>query len=156
MASQENTHLRDLLPLLNQRKLGRQLYMTDLDSLHFTYKNNQIVFSAIIDYKNSNVYEITDKPAAIKAQKHLANILNIPFFICITFLDPIIHIIPMYYLIPVNSIAKSCVPKHKWFSENDYSLLQHDLRYIEQEPNLNLSTTYKEYPITDNIDLMGE
>jgi hypothetical protein len=145
----EYTNLRDRLPSQYQRRLGRKLLMTDLDSLHYTYKNNEIVFSAIFDYKHHSIKEIHHGQSAIQAQKKLATILEIPLFIVVTYLDPVEHPTPMYYLIPGNEQAKKFVPENNWFSEYDYSVLQHKLRNVSVKIEEDLSKIYKIYDLPD-------
>lgn len=139
--------------------LGPKILMTNIDCLEYkTMPDGKIVFVALIDYKNgteNNSQTISMRHSAMQAQLSLANTLNLPMFITLTYLDPEKYDIPMYYVIPVNSLAKKIFTDRevkdvgKWFSVLDYSRFQHMLRAITPRGiDINgLSSARREYKL---------
>lgn len=145
----ERTFIRDKLPSLFHRCLGQRIYMTDLDSLltsHDQIENLTQEFSmqddlsliALIDYKHYNIKSISKKPPAIRAQIKMADKLEIPFFIVITYLD---LATPMYFTVPMNDISKKFFTKYnqplpgRWMTVKIFSQFQHTLRCLNWNPN---------------------
>jgi len=156
MTKPEITHKRDLLPSLFHRKLGRKILMLDIDCLEYQFKHGRIENVAIIDYKFPNIKNICADDLSNKVQINLANQLNIPFFIVITYLDTEEYSIPMFYVIAMNDIAKNMFASTKktkfWLSAFGYCRFQHFLRGInidlEREPELaSLSKETAEYKL---------
>ena len=148
MAKPDNTNLRDAFPSLYHRRLGRKLYMLDIDHMAYTYRNGNIEFCSVIDWKNGSAKNISTKWSPIQAQIVLADKLEIPFFIVVTYLDPALYKIPMYYVIPINTKAKS-ISGMKWYTEYDYSLLEHQIRNASVEITEALSKDYTEYDLPE-------
>ena len=132
----------------NQRRLGDKLYETDIDMFLFNYINGDAEPVACFDAKHYNWNGDVSKSYFF--QKNLCNKLKIPFFTAIYYLDNVCgcygdcpgckrikHPIPMYNLILENSYAISKIKElyggyKYWFSEVEYSKLQHRLVGAEQ------------------------
>lgn len=157
----EHTNLRDNLPSLQHRTLGKRIAMTDIDQLEYVHeKDGTIRFVAIIDVKHGSIEKLLDV-SAIKAQEMLAEKLDIPFFIVLTYLDPEKYEVPMYYIRPKNHQARDIMIKLKkslashfqegglWCSVYDYSKFQHYIRKIIPNENeiKNLSKKFLTYSI---------
>lgn len=123
------------------RKLGSRCYGLDIDMIEQTYENGKIKFITAIDYKHGNSYLINTSAAPIQAQFALTDQLSIGFFICITYLDPADFPIPMYFLIPMNDLARKLLQGYErhdngtWFSIKEYSKFQHLIRNLEWNEN---------------------
>ena len=129
---QENTNFRDLSASKFHRKLGRKIFMTDIDGLEYKYAPSGIEFVAVIDYKavlndKYNLQPIYLNRSSIQANRHLANKLEIPFFIVVTYLTDNYEV-PMYYVYPANENANKYKPT--WMSVHQFSEFQHELRNI--------------------------
>jgi hypothetical protein len=129
MAQRENTGLRDETPNIWHRKLGRQIYMTDIDCLETHYENHKIIFDAIIDWKcGSGNSTKSLKYAAMQMQLQLAEKLQVPMFVEIDFLRDEFPV-KMYFLRAANKMAEQLLgTKGMWFSPRQYSHFQHKLR----------------------------
>lgn len=143
MAQKENTNLRDLSFNLWVRKL-KISYMSDYDHfLHYNYENGQERICAFFDLKKGDVIDehgkinsksVLTKTSAIKAQIRMADMLDLPFFINITFIDQVNVI--MFYVIPMNQKAKKILRLNVkdgesgcWLSEFDYVRFEYFLRF---------------------------
>lgn len=147
--------MRDLLPSILHRALGKSLYELDIDSLEYSWKNGNVEFAAIIDYKNGVMTKQRkrDYQTAI-VQRKLANKLEIPFFIVYTFLETNLKI-KMMFVVPRNEFAKDLFNKINksengiWLSLRNYSRFLHYVRKIPNDEiaQKNLSNAYIEYPL---------
>ena len=135
------------------RTLGPQILCTNLDCLEYMYVNGQIVFVAVIDYKEGCAKDIHLGQSAADAQVKLAVLLNLPLFIVLTYLDPNIYPIPMYKVIAENELAKNKMthinfnPDGEWMSIRRYSHFRHYLRGLIPDKNVldKLSTKMCQY-----------
>jgi hypothetical protein len=155
MATHQNTIYgnADKLYSTEHRKLGKQIYMADLDSVEFHYVDSKLVLVAVIDYKNGNAKLIGTKYPGVQAQLLVAEGLSLPFYIC---LDYLAEEIPMYYLLPINTKAKIQLSDRRpspgvWMSPKEFSQFQHSIRNItfnHHDPDLQkLSDTITTYPL---------
>jgi hypothetical protein len=157
---QENTFMRDQLPSLLHRFLGEGLYCSDVDSLEYTWKNGDVEFNCIIDYKNpTNSADRKLTYQTIRVQSKLATALSIPMFVVQTYLDDN-YPIKMMYVMPVNKIAKYIFnslnknPDGIWLSIRNYSRFLHYIRKIPNDEKTQklLCDDYKEYPLPGDAD----
>lgn len=126
-------------------RLGKAHKSTNIDCLEYKYVNGKRIRVAVIDYKygtqKEGQYPISLADDAMQCQLELANDLNLPFFIVITFLDTNVCDVPMYYVIYANNLAKSVFDSvgrrnnGYWFSVRDYAKFQCLLRHIEPDEN---------------------
>lgn len=153
MVKQERTMARDLLPSILQRACGKQLYCIDLDSLQYTWKDGDVEFACLIDYKYGPAMKdrkVTHQTDIV--QKKLANKLGIPFFVVHSYLDTNLPV-KMMFVLPVNKIAKYMFARigltthGKWLSLRNWSRFLHYLRKMpnDLEAQKNLSNEYYEY-----------
>lgn len=131
MTKQEITGYRDRKPLEIQRALGRQLYTIDIDSLGFTFKDGKAVPSEIMDYKHDASKALIEN-ASNELQRTVADMLKIPFFVVISYLD---KVTPCYFLLAQNDRAVSALRKFNpafvdrgWLSMKDMSKIKHQMR----------------------------
>jgi hypothetical protein len=135
------------------RTLGKSICMTNLDCLEYHYVNGEIVFVALIDYKEGCAQNTEVGRSSIQARTKLATGLSLPYFHTKTYLDQTLYPIPMYFVIPKNNLAKDLFIQTKqntdgeWMSVSNYSRFQHYLRKILPNENeiKHLSNKYKEY-----------
>ena len=135
MSKKENTNLRDNLPSIAHRDLGKRLYMADIDCVLYTYdENGKCKIVGLLDWKNPAAKEI-DTWSSSDAYMAIAHQMKVPLWYCITFLDPDKFAVPMYYLIGVDPLAKKSIWHHIWLSEYEYSLFEHQLRDLSIDHN---------------------
>lgn len=151
----ENSFQRDPWASIYHRILGKCILYTDIDSLqteegsmdniNLEYLNNygKNKRVAIFDYKRQNAgkqQSVGMQYSAMQTQLELANDLNIPLFMVLTYLsEEYEH--KMYYVIPINDIAKDFFKKRKidccgmWQTLKTHSQFQHALRDIKWNQN---------------------
>lgn len=81
---------------------------------------------AFVDFKMPGK-SLSDKYFTIRGQINMATKLGIPFFFIITYLDDR-YPVKMYYIIPINKIARKKYKDGGWLSLRRYSQFQHHLR----------------------------
>ena len=117
----------------HHRVLGSHIYGADLDMLEYKYlSNGTIVPAAIIDWKYPGD-KLGMKYSAIQLQRAVADKLEVPFFMAITYLSDT-YPVKCYYVIPCNTLSikyfYKCVKPINgcWCSLQGFSKLQHALR----------------------------
>lgn len=155
MVMNEKTNLRDNSPNNLHRTLGSKCLMIDVDCVEFHFRNGQIEFAAIVDYKHPNSQSIDLDSVSAKVQIAMAEKLNIPFFLVFNYQEDY-YDVKMMLVQPVNKLAKEFMikcgksgDKPTWLSIRNYSRFLHNLRRIPNDvvaQNL-LSNEYKEYTI---------
>lgn len=130
----------DKFAIETHRLLGDRIYGTDIDMLEFTYHDGKPKFVAMVDYKHGNIQQVNSKAESLQVQIQLANTLQIGFFLCVTYLEAELFPTPMYYVVPINTIAKIKLSGYTydgegvWMSLQQYSKFQHNLRDIMWNP----------------------
>lgn len=126
----------------NQRRLGRRLYCADGDMFLRKYIDGKPVTSCYLDAKHGNVSKINGQDSSYLWSLHMCNHEFkeiIPHFTIIYYLKPSFDI-NMYYVIGNNKKATDIIKKFNngkwkyWFSELEYSKLQHMILDIEIDP----------------------
>lgn len=93
------------------RVQGSICYEMDIDVIEFTYINGKPIPIAIVDWKYPGKC-LSDNFTCSQQQIAVADLLNVPLFFAITYLDDNFPV-KMYYLIPINDIA------HRFFFSNN-------------------------------------
>lgn len=148
MTKLNHTGLKDPLPSEWHRKMGNRVYMTDIDNLEYCFRAGKRVFIAIIDDKHGDAKSLSLKYDPMQAQLDLAEQLNIPHFIAISYLH---KDVPVYYVIGTNELGKSKMARfleglkeqmkvrqweddRSWLSPKQYSQFQHFIRDVDWNP----------------------
>lgn len=149
MARYRNTETRSNdLASDYHRILGYRMYSQDIDMMMTEIGNKEEMFYeftgngnpvAMIDYKYPG-QRLSDKHFSIQGQINIANRLEIPFFFAITYLD-VNHPIKMYYVIPINKLAREFwIETNRkplpgaWLTLRQFSQFEHALRSMPWNP----------------------
>ena len=74
--------------------------------IEYTKDNGKIRRVAIIDHKDGSNFDPHYNKMAYEFYQDLASDLQLPFFTCEDYLDPVRFWVPCFYLIPENDLAK--------------------------------------------------
>lgn len=128
---------------MRHRTYGPEIYVADCDMkytthgivegkmIEYSFIDNEPQSIAHIDYKHPGDCKslLSDRPSTIRVQIGDANKIGIPFFICVYYLEPKIHDIPMYYPIPCNVLARSIFSRHGWSLGGEWMTEYHYVRF---------------------------
>ncbi len=121
------------------RVLGKKAYGSDIDMFEYTYNQDGTIKPiALFDYKYPGK-QLGDNYSPIQLRITIADKLNLPFFVAVTYLDDK-YPVKMYYIIPINNNAKNYFKRCElssdghWFSLRAFSKLQHALRGHKWNP----------------------
>ena len=95
------------------RTLDRRLYNCNIDNIFWKYVDDIPVPVFIIEEKNGKA-AIIRQEESLRFQTSLANQLDIPFVICISYLE---EAIPMLYVIAGNNLAEKYIKTSNWRGE---------------------------------------
>ena len=129
------------------RLLGERLYMTDMDAILYTFKNDDYqnpIPVACIDYKHYSIKSISTKSSAVRCQQACANLMKIPFFIVLFRIEMDASVYPSFFVLPANLYASSMIEASgAWMSAKEFSQFEHQLRKL---------SFIRFDPIADNAD----
>lgn len=124
----QSDHVLDIYASNLHRNTGDRNYLTDLDGIAYSYENGRPKPKAFFENKYGKVTEINLQDSSIQVLKAMADQLSLPFFLCITYVDPTYFDAPMYYLEPLNKLASSYPTG--WMTLRQFSKLGHQIRDV--------------------------
>jgi len=159
----KSDHVSDTYASDMHRNLGTRCYYADADGIEYGYDNGKVVFHSIMENKYGKIENLNLQESSITMLKALADILSVPLFLVITFMDPKFFNVPMYYVHPLN--AKAEQPNLGWLTVKQYSVFLHKVHgiqwnYLEWIAELQctlgqLPNQYKEYPLPEGLPCLN-
>lgn len=141
MVKRERYHLRDLIFNELHRQFGEGLYAVDLDFLEFKLDGNNVKLSSLIEVKSEHA-KLNFSRLQHRAQKKLANLAGIPYFVTKYFKPD--YRVTVY---PMNGLAKQYISEVTDMSIKEYAQFLYALR--DQQCPDHISSSLKQHKIHD-------
>jgi hypothetical protein len=96
--------------------------------LEYIINNDEVEFVAVISYIKGDIEVLSLDGYSEKIQLELSNKLNIPYFIFLTYLEK--YEIPMYFILPINKMAKDLFTKYNCSVEGKWFSIRNTIRFL--------------------------